>query len=43
VFIAAAIENAVVIARATRDIVPLGFTHRLLQRLLQAEIDIAAS
>lgn len=43
VFITAAIEGAVVIARATRDIGPLDSTHRLLQGLLQAEIDIAAS
>lgn len=43
VFITSAIEGAVVIARATRDIGPLDSAHRLLQGLLQAEIDTAAS
>jgi AcrR family transcriptional regulator len=36
-FVTAAIEGAVVIARATRDVGPLDSTHRQLRVLLQAE------
>jgi hypothetical protein len=37
VFITAAVEGAIVIARATRDVGPLDATHRQLRVLLQAE------
>jgi AcrR family transcriptional regulator len=37
VFIASAIEGAIVIARATRDVTPLDSTHRRLRSLLKAE------
>ncbi|TPG33639.1 TetR/AcrR family transcriptional regulator [Mycolicibacterium hodleri] len=37
VFLTAAIEGAVVMARATRDVGPLDSTHRELRSLLQAE------
>lgn len=37
VFLTAAIEGALVIARATRDVGPLDSTHRQLRSLLQAE------
>jgi AcrR family transcriptional regulator len=38
VFLTAAIEGAIVIARATRDVGPLDSTHRQLRALLQAEM-----
>ncbi|MET0473865.1 MAG: TetR/AcrR family transcriptional regulator [Mycobacterium sp.] len=38
VFITAAIEGAIVIARATRDLGPIDTTHRHLRALLQAEM-----
>ncbi|MDT5311650.1 MAG: hypothetical protein QOE74_670 [Mycobacterium sp.] len=37
VFITSAIEGAIVIARATRDVTPLDSTHRQLRSLLKAE------
>jgi hypothetical protein len=36
-FITSAIEGAIVMARATRDVEPLDATHRQLRMLLQAE------
>jgi AcrR family transcriptional regulator len=37
VFVTSAIEGAIVIARATRDVTPLDSTHRQLRSLLKAE------
>jgi hypothetical protein len=36
-FITSAIEGAIVMVRATRDMAPLDVTHRLLRTLVQAE------
>jgi AcrR family transcriptional regulator len=38
VFLTAAVEGAIVIARATRDVMPLDSTHRHLAALLQTEM-----
>jgi hypothetical protein len=38
VLLTSAIEGAIVIARATRDVGPLDSTHRQLRALLQAEM-----